>query len=182
MSAPLSKVDSLRAMVVKVLPHLARDPDRLLIYIEGGSVRARDTGSLSFEIINRIKLVVLELAEDKALLFVALVQWARVNAPHLLVPNAVLATFDADILDNKTADFEIDIEVSDRVMVEQREDGGVDMRYLAEPDPLFPDQTPASLGLDADVLLASIFMNGEGAGGDSRILPDTQPLDEAPQA
>lgn len=181
MSAPLSKVTSLRAAIVATLPHLARDPDKLMVYIEGGSIRCHGTGNLSFEVVNRIKLIVIELAEDKALLFVALVAWARINAPHLLAPGATLASFDADILDNQTADFEIDIEVSDRVHVTERADGGFDMRYLAEPDPLFPDETFASLGLPAATDLEKLF--GHGPADDiGKILPDTQPLDEAPLA
>lgn len=181
MSAPLSKVTSLRAAIVATLPYLARDADKLLIYIEGGSVRCHGTASLSFEIVNRIKLVVLELADDKALLFVALIAWARINAPHLLAPGATLASFDADILDNQTADFEIDIEVADRVQVTQRPDGGFDMRYLAEPDPLFPDEGFASLGLEADTNLEKLFAR-DPADDTGKILPDTPPLDEGPTA
>ncbi|MDT8758232.1 phage tail protein [Sphingomonas psychrotolerans] len=134
----MNKIDSLQAAIVAALPELANDPARLRMWIDRGAAQSRQTESLSFGFTYRLNILVLELASDIALLALAIFGWLRVNEPHLLAPDTDGFSFDADILDNRTADILIQIDVRQNVQVRAAE-AGYSLEYLDEPDPLFPD-------------------------------------------
>lgn len=134
----MNKIDSLRTAILAALPELAREPTRLKMWIDRGTARCPQTDSLSFGFFYRLNVLVEELANDISLLALAIFGWLRVNEPHLLAPGVDGFSFDADILDNLTADILIQIEIRQNVAV--RPDGnGHTLEYLDEPRPLFPD-------------------------------------------
>lgn len=136
----MRKPDTLRAAIVAQLPELASEPDRLRMWIERGGARSVMTAELGFGFAYRLNVLVTELAGDVALLGLAIFQWLRVNQPELMTPGRDGFTFDVDILDNRTADVLIQLDLTEDVAVTQRDDGGFDMQYLAEQDPLFDDE------------------------------------------
>jgi hypothetical protein len=110
---------------------------------------------------------------EPIIIFIAILSWLRVNQPALLAPNRQAFLFDADILSNSAMDIDIDLDLTQNVAVVRRPDGGFDMQYLDEPDPLFDDEEP--LGNPASDFLGA-WLVSDGVVGAEKLLPDTPPL------
>ena len=164
------KPDSLRKAIEDVLPGLSINPDRLKMWIDKGSATGRMTETLGFCWTYRLSILVEGMVENPSIIAIAIIQWLRVNQPELLTPGQKAFDFDVDIIDNVTADFGVDLELSEMVSAVQREDGGFDMVHLPEPDPLFDDFTALSPDENADGLTQAWLTTGE------KLLPDTPPL------
>ena len=85
-------------------------------------------------------------------------RWLRVNQPdRLAAGQGDSYKFEADILDNATADISFTIQLTENVKIAGHDDGSWSIDYLAEPDPLFDDAapiadtTPPLAGVDAIV-------------------------------
>lgn len=143
----MNKARLLRTALVSALPELANDPSRLALWVEKGSGHARQTETRHFSFEYELNVLVREMTSDIATLALALFDWLRVQQPDLLAHRATGFEFDADILDNGSADVLIRLRLVDRVTVSPGPDGGTLLNYLAEPDPLFDD----ALGLAAPV-------------------------------
>jgi len=136
----MKKAQGLRAAIVAQLPEFETEPDRLKIWVEDGSASCTLTPDESFQISYRLNVLLVEMRSDIALLALAVFRWLRVNQPDLMVPPATGFSFEADVLDNKTADIVLQLDLDECVAVTPREDGGSDLNYLDEPDPLFDDE------------------------------------------
>jgi P2 phage tail completion protein R (GpR) len=152
------KLDTLRAAITAAIPELARNPENLRIWIERGTAESRGTASEAFAFRFEANVLIVEMGTDIAVLGLALFRWARVNQPDLLVSGNDGFSFDVDILDNRTADVLVKIQIQQSVAVTPRADGASDLAYLPEPDPLFLDDlglggvtpVPNLAGLDID--------------------------------
>ena len=133
----MRKIDTLRAAILDALPELNRDPDRLRMWIEKGSGQATSTQSQGLAFAFQLNVLVVELASDIAVLGLAVVRWMRVNQPDLLVPGATGFDFDADILDNGTADVHLQLQLDQAVSATPLAGGKFKLEYRGEPDPLF---------------------------------------------
>ncbi|GGZ02741.1 phage tail protein [Novosphingobium colocasiae] len=140
----MDKLNSLRAAVTAVLPELEKNPDKLRLWIERGAAKCRGTATEAFGFEFQASVLVVEMTTDIAVLMLAVFRWCRVNQPDLLAPQSPGVTFDAEILDNGSADVLLQIPLTQNATVLN---GGTAISWLAEPDPLFDD----GLGLgDAD--------------------------------
>lgn len=135
----MRKIDTLKTAIFAALPELNKDPDRLRIWIERGTAKSTQTNDRGFAFAFQLNVVVVEMASDITVLFLAVFQWMRVNQPELMMPNADAIGFDADILDNGTADVLLTLQLDQAVSAVPRGDGGFDMQYRGEPDPAFDD-------------------------------------------
>lgn len=133
------KPDSLRQAIVLSVPDLARDPDRLLMWIDKGRLRSHQTFTFGFEYRYTLNITVLDFAASPSIIMIAVIAWLRIHQPELLGVNKDAFEFEADILDNQAVDLALKLELSESVSVVKREDGGFDLQHLAEPDPLFSD-------------------------------------------
>ncbi len=140
----MKKIETLRAALAEAIPELRREPDRLRIWIEDGAASSRQSETLGFGFAYRASLLIVETKTDLALIALPIFRWLRINQPDLLAPGAEGFSFDADILDNESWDVLIQLQLRENVTVVPREDGGWSLDYLAEPDPLFSDDS----GLD----------------------------------
>lgn len=138
----MEKPKTLRAAIEAALPEFKRDPARLKVWIEDGAGMSRQTPSLAFGFRYRLNVMLEEATSDIALVALAIFRWLRVNQPDLMAPGAAGFSFDADILDNKSWDILIQLELTENVTVAPREGGGWELNYLPEPDPLFLDGEP----------------------------------------
>lgn len=134
------KVDTLRTALIEALPELVQHPARLKMWIDQGSAQSRQTTSFAFAFDFRLNVLVEELATNISVMALAIFIWLRVNQPELLAPGATGFSFDADILDNQTADVLVQLKLTQNVTVAAREGGGFDLRDLPEPDPLMDDE------------------------------------------
>lgn len=144
----MRKPASLRSALTAALPEVRNEPDRLMLWVEDGAVRARQTGSLGFAFAYPLSVLLREVTTDIAVIALAVVRWLQVEQPDLLAAGPGNSfTFESDILDNGSADVLLRIQLVEAVAVDPRDDGGFDVTYCAEPDPLLADPLPAA-GLD----------------------------------
>lgn len=134
----MQKPASLRQALTAALEELRKEPTRLAIWIEDGAVRSRDTGDLSFGFEYPLSILLRDMKTDIALVTLAITRWLRRNQPDLLAAGQGDSfKFETDILDNEKADILITLQLREAVTVTPKEDGGFDLAYQAEPDPLF---------------------------------------------
>lgn len=155
----MEKLNSLRAAITAALPELARSRENLRIWIERGQGRCQGTKTGAFGFSFQANVLVVEMTSDIAILAHAIFRWLRVNQPDLLTPGREGFAFDADILDNGSADVLIQIQLTQNVTVAAVE-GGHTLAYIPEPNPLFDDDlgfegvdpVPPLAGVDLDEL------------------------------
>ena len=139
----MQKPTSLRKALMAALPELRDQPDRLVIWVEDGAVRARQTGNQGFAFEYPLSVLVCATKTDIAIVTLAIVRWLRVNQPDLLAAGGGDSfKFETDILDNGTADIMFTVQLVENVKVGANPDGSWSIDYLAEPDPLFDDDQP----------------------------------------
>lgn len=132
----MKKPDTLRAALTAALPELAVDPDKLLVFIEAGSLRSTVAPGLSFEASYTLNLILTDFAGDPVVVWLAILMWARINQSELLDnidQRAAGIAFDADIISNTSCDLSIKLALSERVIVKQQPDGRLDLSYPDEP-------------------------------------------------
>lgn len=157
----MKKTDSLRAAITAALPEFAAEPKRLIMWIDQGAARGRQTSSESFEMKFRLNVQLVEMTTDIAVLMLTILHWCRVHQPDLLGTKATAVTFNADILDNGAADVEAQIALTQSIAVATDEVGTRVLSYTPEPNPLFDDEL--GLGGVAPVPpLAAVLIAGEG--------------------
>jgi hypothetical protein len=132
------KPGNLRAFLVAAIPELARDPDRLSIYIDRGSLRASMAPGLSWEYAYTLNLILTDFAGDPDAVMAPVIDWMRVQQPDTMA-NPDLAeraiSFEADILNNDAVDLAITLELTERAICRARKDAGYDVTHPPEPQP-----------------------------------------------
>lgn len=161
----MKKPDSLRAALVATMPELAVNPAQLIMWVDQGGVASPITSSFSFAYRYRLNILLLGFGGYSAVLMIAILSWLRIQQPELLQPAKEAISFEADFLDAGSVDLQLAIELTEQVRSVRRVDGGFDMEFMAEPDPLLVDDLAVS---DAVPLpdLTSLWFEGE------RLLPD----------
>lgn len=135
----MNKIKLLRTALTSALPELRKDPDRLKLWVENGSAQSRQTESFGFAFQYRLNVLIADASTDIALIALALFRWLRVQQPNLLAAGSDGVSFDADILDNGTADILFQLELVENIAVSAQQGGGFTLDYLTEPDPLMMD-------------------------------------------
>lgn len=133
----MNKPASLRAALAAALPELSRDPDRLLVFIDKGSVQSTFAGGLSWEYAYTLNIILTDYAGHPDAVILPLLQWVRINQSELLDnvdqrPHGI--TFEADILDAGKVDMSIALKLTERV-VARVEGDRIDLTHVGEPQP-----------------------------------------------
>ena len=129
------KPASLRAFLTAANPELAQDPDRLVVFIDAGNLRATYEPMLSFEYAYVLNLVFTDYAGHPDAIMVPLLIWLRTHQSELLAnfDNHGKVEFEADVLANDKVDLSIKIPLTERVGVKPRAGGGHDVVHYPEP-------------------------------------------------
>lgn len=129
------KPASLRAFLTAANPELARDPDRLVVFIDEGNLRSTYAPGLSFEYAYTLNLVFTDYAGHPDAIMAPLLDWLRVHQPELLAnfDTQHKIEFEADILANDAVDLSIKIPLTERVGTHERPGGGYDLVHYPEP-------------------------------------------------
>lgn len=129
------KPESLRALMTAVNPQLARDPDRLVVFIDEGSMVSTFAEGLSFEYRYTLNLVFTDYAGHPDAIMVPLLTWIKVHQSELLAnpTNRERIAFEADLLSNDAVDLSIKIPLTERVGVHPRPGGGHNVEHYPEP-------------------------------------------------
>lgn len=149
----MKKPASLRQALTARIPEIRNEPERLKLWVEDGTVRARHTPTHGFALEYPLSVLLTEISTDIAVIAHAVNRWLRVNQPALLAGGVGESyKFEADILDNETADLMLVIPLTENVAITEMEDGSWQIDYLAEPDPLFDDGSPVPPNTDTPPL------------------------------
>lgn len=120
----MKKAGSLKELLLASVPALHNDPARLALFVDKGSVASVRSGSLSFELAYTLTIWVEAFAGDLDTLFVPILAWISKHQPDLIArPDGKPFTFESELLDGDSADITIDIELTERVLVERRTNG-----------------------------------------------------------
>ncbi|UII65659.1 phage tail protein [Xanthomonas translucens] len=134
----MRKPDALRAHLVAAMPELARDADRLLIFVDAGSMLATFAPALSFQYSYTLNVIVTDMADDPDRLMFHVSEWIRAEQPELMA-NATRrdeVRFEVDVLANDKFDVSLKLPVTERVIVTKRDDGSV--QFDNPPEPQIP--------------------------------------------
>lgn len=152
----MRKIDTLKATLLAAIPEANNDPAMLPTWIDRGSIRARQTGSHAFAMAFRLNVLAIGVRTDLSIISLAVTRWLRANQPERLQPGADSFTFDADILDNGTADVLIQIDLTQDYRV-QTVDGVETVEPIEEEDPVRAEVDEAGLAPS----IAAILLDGE---------------------
>ena len=139
----MNKPESLRAHLLAAIPELKRNPDRLLVFIDNGSMRSTAAPGLSFEYSYTLNLILTDFAGHPDAVAIPLFAWVLVNQRELMENQERgrdAIKFEADILDNSKVDLSITLPLTERVIVKRQADGTLHVDHPEEPqlDPYYP--------------------------------------------
>jgi|SRR5450830_822517 len=151
------KPASLRAHLTAANPELQRDPDKLLVFTDEGSVVANATPSLSFEYRYTLNLIVTDYPGTADAIIVPLLAWMHVHQHDMLGNPDTAKTcirYEVDFNNHDSIDLSIKLTLTEAVAVQKQPDGRLNIRHLAEPQRT-PDYEDVFWSLyDGDSLLA----------------------------
>lgn len=134
------KPAALRAFLTAAIPELARDPDRLSVYIPQGSLVASMAPGLSWEYRYTLEVIITDFAGDPDAIMAPLVDWMRTNQPDTMA-NATLGEraigFEVDLTSAAAADIAISLQLTERAVCTPRNDAGYDVTHPVEPQDEF---------------------------------------------
>ncbi|WP_296250308.1 phage tail protein [Pseudomonas sp. UBA4194] len=145
----MNKPASLREHLLRLVAELQHDPDRLLIFIDNGTMRSTAAEGLSFEYSYTLNIILTDYAGHPDAVAIPLLAWVKVNQRELmenLDRGKDAIKFEADILDNSKVDLSIKLPLTERVIVKAMETGALSVDHPAEPEvdeDLFPLDTLA---------------------------------------
>ena len=130
----MNKPAQLRAVLEAALPHLKRDPENLLVFIENGRV-ASSLGRRGWEYRYTVKVGLLDFAGHPDTVILPLLDWIRTAEPALLQNPDTAAEaikFEAEILNHTSCDLTLQIALTERVMIDTV-DGMTRANHLPDP-------------------------------------------------
>ncbi|MDO5609484.1 MAG: phage tail protein [Pseudomonadota bacterium] len=129
------KPTDLRQHLTAALPDLARDPDRLIIFMRDGQLIATAVPGLSFEYRYTLALLVTDYSGEPDALMVPVLEWLSRHQPELFANPDLRQNirFEAEVLSNAAVDIEITLPLTERVGVHPRAGGGMTIEHYPEP-------------------------------------------------
>lgn len=130
------KPNSLREHLTAAIPELGRDPDRLLVFIERGSLAGTFAPGFSYEYSYTLSVIVTDFGGQPDAVMVPLMVWIARHQPELLANPARRGeiAFEAELLANDKVDLEIRLPLTERVGVHRRAEGGFAVEHYPEPE------------------------------------------------
>lgn len=139
------KPASLRQHLTSALPELQRDPEKLAISAVGGRMVSGGRASLSFEYQYTLRIILLDFAAHADAVAVPLLAWLRAHQPDLL-DNAERRArdlrFEVDFLNSETVDLQIEVELTERVVVRPDQAAAGRLQALHPEEPRLPEDRP----------------------------------------
>lgn len=126
----MKKPQALRKYLIESVRSLARNPEKLQVFIDAGSLQTRLQASLHFSYYYTLNIIITDFAEHPDNVLVPMLAWLKTNQTDLK-DNDI--KFRADILDNNKVDLSITLPLDERVLVQQNEDGNYTTEHLGEP-------------------------------------------------
>ena len=164
----MNKPNSLRDHLLAAVPELHKNPDRLLVFIDNGTIRSTAAPGLSFEYSYTLNVILTDYAGHPDAVVIPLLAWVLVNQHELLANQEKGKTaiqFEADVLDNSKVDLSIKLPLTERVIVKKQAGGTLDVSHPDEPQ-LEPFLEAGSWQLYANGMLLAEWQSTAQDGGD----------------
>ncbi|MFE2006436.1 phage tail protein [Pseudomonas guariconensis] len=132
----MNKPSALRAHLLANVPELHKNPDRLLVFIDNGTIRSTAAPGLSFEYSYTLNIILTDYAGHPNAVAIPLLAWLLVNQPELLTnleKGKTAIAFEADVLDNSKVDLSLKLPLTERVIVKKQDDGSLQVSHPDEP-------------------------------------------------
>ncbi len=162
----MNKPNSLKAHLLAAVPELANSPDRLLVFIDRGSLRTTVAPGLSFEYSYTLNVILTDFAGHPDTVFIPLLDWVLVNQHELLAnqdKGKDAIAFEADVIDNSKVDLSITLPLTERAIVKRLDDGSLEVSHPDEP-PLTPHLPAGEYQLFAGGEQVAKWTSTEGEG------------------
>lgn len=133
----MNKPNSLRDHLLAADTTLAQNPERLLVFIDEGNIRATAAPGLSFEWLYTLNIIITDYAGHPDNIAIPLLAWLRRNQPDLLTnieKGKDAIGFEADILGNDKVDLSITLPLTERVIVKRLPDESHEVTHPPEQD------------------------------------------------
>ncbi len=164
----MNKPNSLRAHLLAAVPELHKNPDRLLVFIDNGTIRSTAAHGLSFEYSYTLNVILTDFAGHPDAVAIPLLAWVMVNQHELLAnqeKGKTAIAFEADVLDNSKVDLSIKLPLTERVIVKKQAAGALDVTHPDEPQ-LEPFLEAGTWQLYAEGMLLAEWQSTAQDGGD----------------
>jgi len=149
----MKKLEDLRGHILANVPNLTRNPEKLLTFIEDGSIEFWEGPNLSHMYSFPIQLIITDYSGSVDNIILPLLSWLKVREPGHDPKNTL--SFEAELLKNDSYDIAITVQVTERVIVKATE-AGLDVEHILPEPAMEMDATEWEIimdlhGLEEDV-------------------------------
>lgn len=113
----MKKLNHLRQHLIDAIPALQKSPERLLVFVENGSIDSYDGDNLSHKYRFPARLVITDWHEGVDSVIVATLEWLWRHEPGI-DPKEIIR-FDAEILNHEKVDLSLTVTLTERVIVKK---------------------------------------------------------------
>lgn len=110
----MQKLHLLRKHLINAVPHLKRDPERLLTFVEDGQIEFYRGPTLSHEYQYTAQLILTDYAGEVDAVIIPLLDWLSAYQPNADPAEAV--SFEAELLNHQTVDLALRVRLTERVV------------------------------------------------------------------
>lgn len=145
----MNKLQDLRSQLLTFVEGLDKSPESLLTFADKGKIVCNSI-TLSFEYQYTANVILTDFAGDTDKVMVIVLAWYQQHQQDKCFPTNI--EFEADILNNKTVDLSLKLELTERVVVTKNVQGQI-VSLIHPPEPMLDTETFA--------WPANLFINGE---------------------
>jgi hypothetical protein len=80
----MRKIDSLRQVLSTSIEDLVKEPSRLRVWMDRGTVQSRQTATFGFAMAFRLNVLLMDMTTDITAVGYVICTWLRVHQPDLL--------------------------------------------------------------------------------------------------
>lgn len=160
----MQSLQALRDYIVRCVPFLRENPEKLSVFAKDGQIFCSGNGSLSHQPEYMAHVFVEDWAGDLSSILIPVLHWIRTFSPELMMHGRGDVKFDAELTSRSTADIKISFKISDSVIVSKTSENAWSVRYPQKRVTPFESTTSEELKLyDKDgQLLVTLTDPGSG--------------------
>ncbi len=131
------KPNEIRELITRSIPFFKKNPEQLIIYLNEGSISARGTNGLSYQYNYRLNVLITDFSGHIDTVILPILIYLRTNQPELFEnyqKNSSLIQFEVDILNDHLVDLSLQIDLTERVLVDESNKGKLRATHLPEPE------------------------------------------------
>lgn len=133
----MNKATDLRHYLLRRVPDLAQDPERLLTFIDNGKVEFWPADNLDHVLRMPLRIIITDFKGHPDSLIIPVLEWINAKEEGFDAQNGL--SFESEIIDSETIDIMLSIKINELVKVRDNDQGGYQIEHVIPPDPPAPD-------------------------------------------